>query len=105
MPDNSGTHLQVTDATVQAVQEAALEGPTSPIEPYSCDLHVLDSVQDSQQVTCMITENWCQAQQADPTLSLVITRLPDGTLGQQQSKQTDPPELNQFLYKPNHLLL
>ena len=30
IPDNSGTHLQVTAAPVQVVQEAALEGPTSP---------------------------------------------------------------------------
>ena len=45
---NSGTHLKVTAAAVQAVQEAALEGPASPIEAYSCDLHVLDAVQDSQ---------------------------------------------------------
>ena len=48
MPENSGSHLQVTAAAVQAVQEVALEGPTSPIETYSCNLHVLDSVQDSQ---------------------------------------------------------
>ena len=31
MPDNSGTHLQVKAAAVQAMQEAALKGPTSPI--------------------------------------------------------------------------
>ena len=81
MPDNSGTHLQVTAAAVQAVQEAALKGPTSPIEAYSCDLHVLDSVQNSQQVACMTLEDWHQAQQVDPTLSSVIPRLWDGTLG------------------------
>ena len=81
MPDNSGTHLKVTAAAVQAVQEATLEGPTSPIETYSCDLHGLDTVQDSQQVTCMTLEDWHQAQQADPTLSHVISRLWDGTLG------------------------
>ena len=33
----------------QAVQEAALEGPASPIEAYSCNQHILDAVQDSQQ--------------------------------------------------------
>ena len=77
MPDNSGTHLKVTVAAVQAVQEAALKGPTSPIEAYSCNLHVLDAVQDSQQVTCITLEGWHQAQQADPTLSLVISRLWD----------------------------
>ena len=47
MPDNSGTHLKVTVAAVQAVQEAALECPVSPIEAYSYDLHILDTVQDS----------------------------------------------------------
>ena len=82
MPDNSGTHLQVTAVAVQAMQEAVIEGPISPIEAYSCNLHILDSVLDSQQVTCMTMEDWCQAQQTDPILSLVITRLQDRTLGQ-----------------------
>ena len=50
VPDNSGTLSQFTAAAVWAVQEAALEGPTSPIEAYSCNMHVLDSVLDSQQV-------------------------------------------------------
>ena len=75
MPDNSSTHLKVTAAAVQAVQEAALEGPASPIKAYSYDLHIMDTVQDSQQVTCMTLEDWHQAQQVDPTLSLVISRL------------------------------
>ena len=44
MPGNSGTHLKVTAAAVQAVQEAALKGPASPIKAYSYDLHVLDAV-------------------------------------------------------------
>ena len=30
MPDDSGTHLEVTATTMQAVQEAALEGPCEP---------------------------------------------------------------------------
>ena len=105
MPDNSGTHLQVTAAAVWDVQEAALKGSTSPIEAYSCDLHILHSVQDSQQVTCMSMEDWHQSQQVDPTLSSVITSLWDGTLGQWQSKQTNPPELIQFLHEWNQLLL
>ena len=87
------------------MQEATLKDPTSPIEAYSCDLHILDAVQDSQQVTCMTLEDWCQAQQADPTLRLVISRLQNGTLGLQQSKQTDPPKFSQFLWEQNHLLL
>ena len=105
MPDNSGTYLQVTAAAVWAVQEAALEGPTSPMEAYSCDLHNQDSVQDSQQVTCMTKEDWLQAQQMDPTLSLVMIRLWDGTLGWQQSKQTNPPELHHSSHEWNHLWL
>ena len=74
MPDNSGTHLKVTAEVVQAVQEAALKGPASPIEAYSYDLHILDAVQDSHQVTCMTLKDWHQAQHLDPTLSLVISR-------------------------------
>ena len=79
MPESSGTHFQVMAAAVWAIQEAALEGP---IQAYSCDLHILDPVQDSQQVTCMTIEDWHQAQHMDPTLSLVITGLQDGNLGQ-----------------------
>ena len=40
MPDSSGTHLKVTATAVQAVQEATLKGLVSPIEAYSCDLHL-----------------------------------------------------------------
>ena len=58
------------------------KGPVSPIEAYSCNLHILDAVQDSQQVACMSLEDWFQTQQVDPTLSLVISRLQDGMLGQ-----------------------
>ena len=92
MPDSSGTHLKVTATAVQAVQEAALKGLVSPIEANSCNRHFLDTVQDSQQVTCMTLEDWCQAQEADPVLSLVIARLRDGTLVKGQSKVTDPPK-------------
>ena len=72
----------VTAAAVQAVQEAGLKGSASPIEAYSCDLHILDTVQDSQQVACITLEDWHQAQQEDPILSLVVSGLRDGTLGQ-----------------------
>ena len=82
MPNISDAYLHVTATVVQPMQEAAHEGPTSLIEAYSCDLHILDSVQDSQQVACMAIEDWHQAQQADQTLSLVIARLQDGTLRQ-----------------------
>ena len=63
-----------------------------PIEAYSSDLHVLDILQDSNQVARMTLEDWCQAQEAVPILSLVITRLRDGMLGKIQSKATDPPK-------------
>ena len=95
-PGNTGTCINVTAAAVQAVQEAALQEPASPIEAYSSDLHVLDILQDSNQVASMTLEDWCQAQEVDPILSLVITRLRDGMLGKGQSKATDPPEVSQF---------
>ena len=42
MPDNTNNHIKVTAPAMQAVQEAALQGPVCPIEAYSSDLHVLD---------------------------------------------------------------
>ena len=57
MPDALATHLQVTAVAMPAMQEAILQGPTSPIEAYSCHLHVLDSVKDSLQVTCMTIDD------------------------------------------------
>ena len=105
MPDSSGTHLKVTAAAVQAVQETSLEGLASPIDAYSCNLHVLDAVQHSQQVTCMTLEDWHQAQQVDPTLSLVISRLWNGSPEWQWSKSTYPPEFSLFLWEQNHLVL
>ena len=53
MPDSSGTHLKVTAAAVQGIQEATLQGPTSPIEAYSRNLHILDVLQDSKQIARM----------------------------------------------------
>ena len=103
MPDDSGTHLQVMTTAEWAVQEAAQKGPISPKEAYSCDLHILDPIQDSEQVVCMSLKDWHQDQQVDPSLSIVIARLWDGTLGQQQSKQTDSPKCSQFLWEWNHL--
>ena len=105
MHGNSGTYLQVMAAAMWAMKEAALIGPTKFIEAYSCNLHILDSIQDSKQVTCMVIEDWHQAQQADPTLNLVIARLRDGTLGWWQLKQNDPTKLSQFLLEWNHLQL
>ena len=91
MPDNTSTHIKVTAAAMQAVQEAALQGPASPMEAYSSDLHVLDKLQGSNQVASMTLKDWCQAQDVDPILSLVIFTLRDGMLGKSQSKATDPP--------------
>ena len=91
MPDNTSTHIKVSAAAMQAVLEAALQGPASPIEAYSSNLHILDVLQDSNQVASMTLKDWCQAQEADPVLSLVITRLRDGMLQKGQSKATDPP--------------
>ena len=61
IPDTSETHIKVT-GVVQAMQEAALKGSVSLIESYSSDLHVLDSVEDSQQITCVTADDWHQAQ-------------------------------------------
>ena len=96
MPGNTSTCIKVTTAAVQAVHEAALQGPAIPIEACSSDLHVLDILQDSNQVASMTLEDWCQAQEADPVLSLVIARLRDGMLGKSQSKAIDPLEVSQF---------
>ena len=41
---------------MQAVQEAALQGPTSLIEAYSSDLHILDVLQESKQIASMTLE-------------------------------------------------
>ena len=70
IPDTSGTHHQVTAAAVQAIEGAILEGPVSPAEVYSCDLHVLDPVEDSLQVACLTTDDWCLAQWAEPSWGL-----------------------------------
>ena len=75
------------------MQEAAIIGSTSPIEAYSSDLYVLDPVEDSQQVACMPTDDWHQAQWADLVFGLIIERLQEGDLGQCQLKAADPPEL------------
>ena len=39
------------------MQEATLKGLRSPTEAYSCDLHVLEPVEDSWQVACMTTKD------------------------------------------------
>ena len=105
MPDNTSTHIKVTAAAMQFVQEAALQGSASPIEAYSSDLYILDVLQDGKQIASMTLKDWHQAQEVDPVLSLVIARLRDGMLGKSQSKATDPPEVSQFRQEWNHLVL
>ena len=105
VPDTLGMHHQVTLAVVQAMQEATLKGPTSPNEAYSCDLCILDPVQDGLQVTCMITNIWQQAHQADHVLGPVIVKMQDGILGQCPFKLTKLPKLWQLLQECKHLKL
>ena len=83
-----GVHHHITAAVVQALQEATLK---SPIEPYSCNLHILDLEGDSLQVTCITANDCHQAQRADPVLSLVIVRMQDRILGWSLCKPTDQP--------------
>ena len=59
MPGNTDTCIKVTAAAKQDVQEAALQGLASPIEAYSSDVHILDVLQDSNQVASMTLEDWC----------------------------------------------
>ena len=87
MPDSTSTHIKVTAAAVQVVQEAALQEPASPIEAYSSDLHILDILQDSSQVASMTLEDWHQAKEVDSLLSLVIARLRNGMLGKASPRQ------------------
>ena len=96
MPDSSGTHLKVTAAAMQGVQESALQEPTSPIEAYSSDLHILHILQDNKQIASMTLKDWHQAPEADPVLNLVFTRLREGTLGKSQLKATDPTKVSQY---------
>ena len=105
MPDNLGTSLKVNAAAIRAIKEAALDHPACPIEAYSCDLHVIGSIQDSQQVAQMTLDDWWQAQEADPVLSIIIRRLREGTLEQDWCKKTDSPKLNQYKRERNNLVV
>ena len=53
----------------------------------------------------MTLKDWHQAQEVDPILSLVITRLRDVMLEKSQSKVTDPAKVSQFEQEWNHLVL
>ena len=91
MPDNLGTSLKVNAAAIRAIQEAALDQPACPIEAYSCDLHVIGAIQDSQQVAQMTLDDWQQAQVADPVLSIIIKRLERGHLSKTGVGKQIPP--------------
>ena len=105
MPDNLGTSLKVNAAANRAIQEAALDQPACAIEAYSYDLHDVGAMQDSQQVAQMTLDDWQQAQEADPVLSIIMERLKAGTLDQDWCKQTDSPKLNQYKREWNNLIL
>ena len=53
----------------------------------------------------MTLDDWHQVQEADPVLSIIITRLREGTLEQDVSKKTDYPELGQYKREWNNLVL
>ena len=105
MSDNLGTSLKVTATAVRAIQEAALEKPVCPIEAYNYDLHVVKEIQDSKQVAQMTLDDWHQAQEVDPILSIIIMRLREGMLEQDWSKKTDSSELDQYKREQNNLVL
>ena len=67
-------------AIVPTIEEVVLESPSSLIEASSCNLHVLDPMENIEQVSCMTIEDWQWAQLVDPILRMVIAKLQDGTL-------------------------
>ena len=105
MPDNLGTSVKVNAAAIRAIQEATLDKPACPIEAYSYDLHILGAIQDSQQVAQMTLDNWCQVQEVDPILGIIVKRLREGMLEQNWSKKTDSPKLSQYGREWNNLVL
>ena len=90
MPDNSDPSLKVTAAAVRAIQEAALDQATCPLEAYSYDLHVVGAIEDCQQVAQMTLDDWQQAQEADPVLGQIIQRLRGGMLEKDWPKKQTP---------------
>ena len=53
----------------------------------------------------MTLDDWWQAQEADPVLSIIIERLKAGALDQDWCKQTNSPKLNQYKREWNNLIL
>ena len=76
-----------------------------PIEAYSCDLHVIGAIQDSQQVAQMTLDDWQQAQEAEPVLGINMKKLREGTLDQDQCKNIDSPKVSQYKREQNSLVL
>ena len=105
MPDSSGTSLKVNAVAIRAIQEATLDQLTCPIEAYSCDVHVVGAIQDSQQVAQMTLDDWWQAQEVDPVLGIIIKGLREGMLEQDWCKKTDSPKLSQYKREQNSLVL
>ena len=105
MPDSLGTSLKVNAAAIRAIQEAALDQPACPIKAYSCNLHVVGAIQDSQQVAQMTLDDWWQAQEVDPVLGIIIKRLREGMLDQDWCKNTDSPKVSQYKREQNSLVL
>ena len=104
MPDNAGTYLKVKTAVVWAMQEAALKALQV---HWSLQLWSGHSGCSPGQSVGHLYDlgRLASSQQADPTLSLVISRLWDGTLEWWQPKLTDPPKFSLFLQEWNHLVL
>ena len=105
MPDCLSTSLKVNAAAIRAIWEAALDQPACSIEAYSCNLHVIGAIQDSQQVAQMTLDDWWQAQEADPVLGRIIKRLREGMLDQDWCKNTDSPKVSQYKRERNSLVL
>ena len=102
MPDNLGTSLKVNTAAIRVIQEAVLDQPACPIEAYSCDLHVIGAIQDSQQVAQITLDDWQQEEEANPVLGIIIKRLREGMLDQDWCKKRDSPALSQYKREQNN---
>ena len=53
----------------------------------------------------MTLDDWWQAQEVDPVLSVIIRRLREGMLEQDWCKKTDSPKLNQYKREQNNLVV
>ena len=53
----------------------------------------------------MTLDDWCQVQEVDPVLGIIVKRLREGMLEQNWSKKTDSLELSQYRREWNNLVL